>query len=271
MIALRNRQLQGLGIAHLPAVVVRDDLAAGRPDELVPGWAPKCGIVHAIFPSRRGFGVVAGHADRLPGEEFSDSDIALQAWSFQRLVPFVIFKTMLAGNMRLKAGARDTRWSFPSSPPESPMSVPAFGLGRYVSPAGPGAIDSVSTALELGYRAIDTAQIYDNGDVGEAIAASGINRQALVHHQQDLDRQLRQDNLIASLKDSPRSRPITWTWTLDPLAVPENQVPVEESWRPQQARELELTPADRGFQLHRSERCSKPSTQWCATSRPTRS
>lgn len=41
-------------------------------------------------------------------------------------------------------------------------------------------IDSVRNALEVGYRAVDTAQIYDNeAQVGEAIAASGIARDQL--------------------------------------------------------------------------------------------
>ena len=76
MIALRTAVLQGLGIAHLPAVVVRDDLAAGRLIELVPGWAPKCGIVHAIFPSRRGLLPSVRTLIDFLGEEFSHSDIA---------------------------------------------------------------------------------------------------------------------------------------------------------------------------------------------------
>ena len=76
LIALRTAVLQGLGIAHLPAVVVRDDLAAGRLIELVPGWAPKCGIVHAIFPSRRGLLPSVRTLIDFLGEEFSHSDIA---------------------------------------------------------------------------------------------------------------------------------------------------------------------------------------------------
>lgn len=54
LLALRHAVLAGIGIAHLPKVVVREDLEAGRLLELVPDWAPRCGIVHAIFPSRRG-------------------------------------------------------------------------------------------------------------------------------------------------------------------------------------------------------------------------
>ena len=41
------------------------------------------------------------------------------------------------------------------------MSIPAFGLGTFRL-QDQVVIDSVSTALELGYRAIDTAQIYEN-------------------------------------------------------------------------------------------------------------
>ena len=41
------------------------------------------------------------------------------------------------------------------------MSIPAFGLGTFRL-QDQVVIDSVSTALELGYRTIDTAQIYEN-------------------------------------------------------------------------------------------------------------
>ena len=54
LFALRHFVVAGVGIAHLPRVAVREDLAAGRLVEMLPGWHPRCGIVHAIFPSRRG-------------------------------------------------------------------------------------------------------------------------------------------------------------------------------------------------------------------------
>ena len=41
------------------------------------------------------------------------------------------------------------------------MSIPAFGLGTFRL-QGQVVINSVSTGLELGYRLIDTAQIYEN-------------------------------------------------------------------------------------------------------------
>jgi DNA-binding transcriptional LysR family regulator len=76
LLALRHAVVAGIGIAHLPSVVVRDDIAAGRLVELVPGWAPKCGIVHAIFPSRRGLLPSVRALIDFLGEEFSHSDIA---------------------------------------------------------------------------------------------------------------------------------------------------------------------------------------------------
>lgn len=59
------------------------------------------------------------------------------------------------------------------------MTVPAFGLGTFRL-KDQVVIDSVRNALELGYRAVDTAQIYDNEEqVGQAIAASGLPRDQL--------------------------------------------------------------------------------------------
>jgi 2,5-diketo-D-gluconate reductase B len=59
------------------------------------------------------------------------------------------------------------------------MTVPAFGLGTFRL-KDQVVIDSVSTGLELGYRVIDTAQIYGNeAEVGQAIAASGVARDQL--------------------------------------------------------------------------------------------
>jgi len=50
------------------------------------------------------------------------------------------------------------------------MSIPAFGLGTFRL-TDEAVIASVKTALELGYRVIDTAQIYGNeAAIGEALA-----------------------------------------------------------------------------------------------------
>lgn len=76
LIALRHGAVAGLGIVHLPRVAVRDDLAAGRLVEMLPGWSPKCGIVHAIFPSRRGLLPSVRTLIDFLGEEFVQSDMA---------------------------------------------------------------------------------------------------------------------------------------------------------------------------------------------------
>jgi 2,5-diketo-D-gluconate reductase B len=54
--------------------------------------------------------------------------------------------------------------------------VPEVGFGTYeLSPAA--CEQAVATALDAGYRHVDTAQMYENeGAVGDAIAASGVDR-----------------------------------------------------------------------------------------------
>ncbi|WP_411705384.1 2,5-didehydrogluconate reductase DkgB [Edaphovirga cremea] len=82
------------------------------------------------------------------------------------------------------------------------MSLPAFGLGTFRL-KDQIVIDSVTTALELGYRAIDTAQIYDNeAAVGEAIAQSGIARDQLFITTKIWTENLSKEALIPSLKES---------------------------------------------------------------------
>ena len=54
MTALRQAALGGVGIVQLPLMVVDQDLAEGRLVDIIPEWVPRTGIVHAIFPSRRG-------------------------------------------------------------------------------------------------------------------------------------------------------------------------------------------------------------------------
>lgn len=54
MVALREAALAGIGVCQFPTLVVHDDLKAGRLVDILPGWAPRTGIIHAAFPSRRG-------------------------------------------------------------------------------------------------------------------------------------------------------------------------------------------------------------------------
>ena len=54
MSALRDAALAGLGVVQLPTLFVYEHCRAGRLNRVVPGWRPRSGIVHAVFPSRRG-------------------------------------------------------------------------------------------------------------------------------------------------------------------------------------------------------------------------
>ncbi|NYT61039.1 LysR family transcriptional regulator [Alcaligenaceae bacterium] len=54
MAALLGAALAGIGAVQLPTMMIREQLASSSLVSLLPGWAPKPGIVHAVFPSRRG-------------------------------------------------------------------------------------------------------------------------------------------------------------------------------------------------------------------------
>jgi len=58
--------------------------------------------------------------------------------------------------------------------------IPLFGLGTYLNDNGKRAIDTILYALEIGYRHIDTAAMYENEkEVGEAVHQSGIPREEI--------------------------------------------------------------------------------------------
>ncbi|MFT0518711.1 2,5-didehydrogluconate reductase DkgB [Pseudomonas faucium] len=82
------------------------------------------------------------------------------------------------------------------------MSIPSFGLGTFRL-TGQTVIDSVKAALELGYRVIDTAQIYKNeGEVGQAIAESGVPRSELFITTKIWVENYAADKLVPSLRES---------------------------------------------------------------------
>jgi 2,5-diketo-D-gluconate reductase B len=95
---------------------------------------------------------------------------------------------------------------------ETSNDLPAFGLGTFRL-KGQTVVDSVRNALELGYRAIDTAQIYGNeAEVGQAIAERRAARAAVPDHQ-GVDRRAGRDALAPSLEESLAScAPTTSTW-----------------------------------------------------------
>ncbi|QNH10906.1 2,5-didehydrogluconate reductase DkgB [Xanthomonas sp. SI] len=82
------------------------------------------------------------------------------------------------------------------------MRIPAFGLGTFRL-KDQVVVDSVRNALELGYRAVDTAQIYGNeAEVGQAIAASGVPRADLFVTTKVWTDNLSTDKLLPSLRQS---------------------------------------------------------------------
>ena len=88
------------------------------------------------------------------------------------------------------------------------MSVPSFGLGTFRL-SGQTVIDSVKSALAVGYRVIDTAQIYKNeAEVGQAIAESGVPRSELFITTKIWVDNYAADKLIPSLRDS---LPVSYT------------------------------------------------------------
>lgn len=54
MTTLRMAALAGVGIVMLPTMVMCDEFADGRLIRLLPEWEPRHGVIHAVFPSRRG-------------------------------------------------------------------------------------------------------------------------------------------------------------------------------------------------------------------------
>lgn len=54
MVALRTAALAGVGVVQLPRLMVSEQIAAGLLLCVVPDWAPRREIIHAVFPSRRG-------------------------------------------------------------------------------------------------------------------------------------------------------------------------------------------------------------------------
>ena len=81
-------------------------------------------------------------------------------------------------------------------------NIPSFGVGTFRL-TGQTVIDSVRTALELGYRAVDTAQIYGNeAEVGQAVAGSGVPRADLFLTTKIWTDNYAKDKLVPSLRAS---------------------------------------------------------------------
>ena len=108
-------------------------------------------------------------------------------------------------------------------------AIPEIGLGTFRL-QGQVVIDSVTTGLDVGYRHIDTAQIYGNeAEVGQAIATSPVPRDALFVTTKIWIDNLRRDKLIPSLKDSLRKLQLEQLdLTLIHWPSPQDAIPVAE-------------------------------------------
>ncbi|MCG8710738.1 2,5-didehydrogluconate reductase DkgB [Brenneria sp. 4F2] len=109
------------------------------------------------------------------------------------------------------------------------MTIPAFGVGTFRL-NGQVVIDSVRNALDVGYRAIDTAQIYDNeAEVGQAIAESAIDRDQLFITTKIWVDNYAKDKLIPSLRASLKKLRTDYVdLTLIHWPAPGNGVSVDE-------------------------------------------
>ncbi len=109
------------------------------------------------------------------------------------------------------------------------MSVPSFGVGTFRL-NGQVVIDSVRNALDVGYRAIDTAQIYGNeAEVGQAIAESGIKRDELYVTTKIWTDNFSKAKLVPSLKESLKKLRTDYVdLTLIHWPAPGNGVSLEE-------------------------------------------
>lgn len=122
-------------------------------------------------------------------------------------------------------------------------TLPALGLGTY-GLTGLTARDLVEQAIALGYRHIDTAQMYGNEDmVGEAVRRTSIGRDALFITTKVWHDRLTRDAFVPSVEESLRCLQMD---AVDLLLVhwPNPKVSTEE------AVEGLLTAQDKGYARH---------------------
>lgn len=107
------------------------------------------------------------------------------------------------------------------------MTIPSFGAGTFRL-QGPAAFDSVRNAIEAGYRAVDTAQIYNNeAEVGQAVAGSGVARADLFLTTKVWNDNFAAGRLVASLEESLEKLRTDYV-DLALIHWPLSKVPVEE-------------------------------------------
>lgn len=92
--------------------------------------------------------------------------------------------------------------SIPSVSDRAGWTLPAIGLGTYRLTGSAGA-RSVATALDAGYRLVDSAAGYENeGAVGAGVRQSGVPREEVIVTSKLLGRHHRHDEAIAAAEES---------------------------------------------------------------------
>ncbi len=106
--------------------------------------------------------------------------------------------------------------------------IPALGLGT-ARMSGDTCRSAVRTALELGYRHVDTAQMYGNeADVGDAIAESATDREDLFLVTKINTDNLRREDALSSTRES-LERLDTDVIDLLLIHAPREYAPIEET------------------------------------------
>lgn len=54
MYSLRAAAIAGMGVVHLPLMILEEELERGELVRLLPEWSSKGALIHAVFPTRRG-------------------------------------------------------------------------------------------------------------------------------------------------------------------------------------------------------------------------
>lgn len=54
MATLHDAAIAGVGVVQLPTMMTWKDVQSGRLVQVLPAWQPRAGLIHAVFPSRRG-------------------------------------------------------------------------------------------------------------------------------------------------------------------------------------------------------------------------
>ncbi len=108
------------------------------------------------------------------------------------------------------------------------VEVPALGFGTWPM-TGPTCKEAVESALELGYRHLDTAQMYDNHDaVGAAVREAEVPRSELFLTTKILRQNLAHDALLETFAESLDELGVEYVDLLL-IHAPSRSVPIEES------------------------------------------